>query len=544
MTEQIELRFGDTPVGLRKSEAMVGLRPRPGADEAFGNAMAFEAANGRVRREGAIAGFEIMRLTGGEADAWLDRRRAEPYIALGTHVWHIGDDPTPLTPTGEIYLRFVAGLPDAEKSDLIAEHGLGLVESRGADVFIVTVTSRSRNPVAASGNLNADARVSTAEPDMGTPIRPLDGAGDSVDDLAPLQWHLRNLGRHGGTGVGYIAGADARIVDAWALLPEPGHRDIRIAIIDDGFDLSHPDLDGQADATFDAMTGGSIDRPRAGAAHGTAVAGVALARRRGGRVVGAAPASRLIAIAWGGELSDAEFERWFGFALRSDASIISNSWGAYARLFPLSTRKKNMIERAAREGRGGKGCIILFAAGNDGSDVNDPAGGSLNGFAIHPDVIAVAATTSQDRRASYSNHGEEIWISAPSSGDGGWGIVTTDATGWELTPSGTLRPAGYARGAYTVQRDDRFGGTSSACPLAAGVCALILAANPTLTAAEVRRILAETARRLPDQASSPDRYFGWGCVNAYEAVRAAQAAPGAVSPLIDEGPAPRDPRLT
>ncbi|MGG7567691.1 S8 family serine peptidase [Rhodovulum sp. DZ06] len=548
-TDPIELKFGGARLSLSKSDDLVGLRPRSGAARSFEDAMDFEAARGAARREGALGGFEVVRLSDAGAEDWLDRRRERPEIGLGTHVWHVGADPTPLVPTGEIYLEFKAGVPDAARSALLAELGLGVLEARGADGLLATATSASRNPVEVSRRLLSDPRVAAAEPDLGVPLETCGAGAPAQDDLAPLQWHLRNEGTHDGTSVGYVKGADARVADAWALLPETGLPQVRVAIIDDGFDLSHPDLWGQADATLDAETGGPVGRPRPGRRHGTAVAGVALARRSGGRVVGAAPDSRLVAVAMERSITDAGFERWFDFAVQSGAAVISNSWGARARNFPLSTRKARMIERAARDGRDGKGCVVLFAAGNEARDVNDPAAGSVNGFAIHPDVIAVAATTSRDAQAHYSNKGAEIWIAAPSSGAGGWGVVTTDMTGWEVTSAGSVRPAGYARGDYTVESADRFGGTSSACPLVAGVCALVLAANPSLSAAEVKRILADTARTLPDQYAVPDPRYGHGCVNARAAVAAALAAPGAIpgaaapaapggGPAVAAGPAP------
>jgi subtilisin-like proprotein convertase family protein len=162
---------------------------------------------------------------------------------------------------------------------------------------------------------------------------------------------------------------------------------------------------------------------------------------------------------------------------------------------------------------------------------------------VHPDVITVAASTSLNRKAAYSNWGAEVSVCAPSNnappGVGlqetgyvftppqirgalpGLGIVTTDRVG----------AAGYATDNIAID----FGGTSSACPLVAGVAALVLSANPDLTAAEVRQLLQQTADKIVDpnpdpqfgfrkgtyEASGRCDWFGYGKVNAAKAVQAA-----------------------
>lgn len=87
-----------------------------------------------------------------------------------------------------------------------------------------------------------------------------------------------------------------------------------------------------------------------------------------------------------------------------------------------------------------------------------------------------------------------------------------------MDANGIVRPMGYAGGDYEFE----FGGTSSACPLAAGVVALVLGANPDLSAAEVRQILESTARKIGDasdyDANGHSRTFGFGCVDASAAV--------------------------
>ncbi|WP_390883365.1 proprotein convertase P-domain-containing protein [Kovacikia minuta] len=223
--------------------------------------------------------------------------------------------------------------------------------------------------------------------------------------------------------------------------------------------------------------------------------------------------------------------------------------------FPFPFANGLPSPRQPPKGGIGRGCVIVFAAGN----ANRPTNGSVNesgwpnnlfqgttawltGFAVHPDVMTVSACTSLSKKAAYSNWGAEVSVCAPSNnappGIGlstgyvftppevrgalsGLGIVTTDRPG----------ATGYDAGDFASD----FGGTSSACPLVAGVAALVLSANPDLTAQEVKQILQQTADKIVDTTPDPQfnlrkgtyeaggrcDWFGFGKVNAFKAVQAA-----------------------
>ena len=130
--------------------------------------------------------------------------------------------------------------------------------------------------------------------------------------------------------------------------------------------------------------------------------------------------------------------------------------------------------------------------------------------ARYPECIAVGASTDYDYRSQYSQYDETLDhvldIVAPSNG-GNWGIGTTDITG----------TGGYDSGDYTnPSGDSAFGGTSSACPLAAGVAALLLSENPNLTPNQIKEILENTADKIGDvtYADGYNKYYGYGRVNA------------------------------
>ena len=197
-------------------------------------------------------------------------------------------------------------------------------------------------------------------------------------------------------------------------------------------------------------------------------------------VTGVAPGCRLIAERWGVTVEDdADMFYW---ARDQGAAVITNSWAFTTRICPDLI--KQAIEDVATGGRGGLGCVVLFAAGNENEEIRPLSCAAL------PHVIAVGASTSADTRASYSNFGRTLAVVAPSSGAGS-GITTTDRTG------SALGYGGHADPNYT----SLFGGTSSATPLTAGVAALVLSVDPTLYAAKSTRKLCVRTTTKPSDDS-------------------------------------------
>ncbi len=520
--DKVTLKYGGCDLELTKSPSLIAIKAQPGSAEPLRSELAALAMRSPTARRGSLGGFSLVEIhaSAEEVNRQLDVLRQNPTVATGSHVFHTSADKVPFVPTGNLFVVFKPDVPEAEQQALLSRHHLQMVEARGKGEFIVKVTPASVNPVKTAASLQQSELIDIAEPELATPGRiKAEAFVHPVDALLHEQWHLKNTGWHRGTSVGFKAGADARVVAAWEALQSLGAYEVVVAVIDDGFDLTHPDLVGKAVHPWDFTRNSADPSPGMGADdwHGTACAGVAVGRAGGGDVVGAAPGATLMPIRWGPNLADAQIEAWFEYVTLRGAWIVSCSWGGAADLFPLSTRASRAIGKCATGGRGGRGCVIVFAAGNSAHDINDPAGGSLDGFATHPDVIAVAASTSRDERSHYSNFGDEIWICAPSSGAGGWGILTADVTGF-IELGGQRLPLGYAPGDYTYD----FGGTSSACPLVAGICALVLTANPRLTAEDVKNVLKETARKIGDgYVNGHSPYFGYGCVDAESAVRRA-----------------------
>ena len=137
----------------------------------------------------------------------------------------------------------------------------------------------------------------------------------------------------------------------------------------------------------------------------------------------------------------------------------------------------------------------------------------LAGHNLHPGVINIGASTDGDLRSSYSQWGPRIDFVAPSGG-GVEGILTTDITG----------PGNGYDGASDYTESDPFGGTSSACPLASGVVAMVISANPDLSVDQIREILRETSAKigpLPYDQNGFNEQTGYGRLDMAAAVERA-----------------------
>ncbi|MGL4400766.1 MAG: S8 family serine peptidase [Luteolibacter sp.] len=303
------------------------------------------------------------------------------------------------------------------------------------------------------------------------------------DPLFSQQWHHLNT-----TQLGGALWMDTGITPVWDTFRGAG---VTIGIIDDGVQHAHPDLQGNYNTAIDYDYNGNdqdptpVDLVQDG--HGTACAGVAAAIGGNGvGVSGAAPLAmltgfRLIATP-STDLNEAD-----AFSIHNQAvHIKSNSWGlpdgtGYGGPGPLATAA---LEAAVTTGRGGKGVIQVFAAGNGFTSADNS---NYDGYANSTFVIAVAAVNDAGFQSYYSEPGSNILISAPSdSGGKNEGIRTTDLTG-----SGGYNVTAGAGGDYT----NDFGGTSSACPLVSGIIALMLEANPNLGWRDVKEILIRSARK-------------------------------------------------
>lgn len=331
------------------------------------------------------------------------------------------------------------------------------------------------------------------------------------------QWHLQT----------------ANVVNAWNVTR--GDRAIKVAILDDGVDVGHPEFADKVAAQFDFASGNTDGSPNSTFdSHGTACAGVAVAQ--GLRAFGAAPNCSLIAVRYPDFLGVAEEAEMFRWTADNGADIVSCSWGpedGTGAVDPLPDSVRAAIRYCATQGRNGLGVPIFWAAGNGNESLSN------DGYAANPDVMAIAASSSRDRRSWYSDFGTEVFICAPSSGDSSLGeqrIFTVDRRGnigYNPDPkTGASHPPNDHD--YT----DSFGGTSSATPLVAGVASLMLSINPRLRRQDVQQILRETADKIDTTGGNYDsqghsQLYGYGRVNALRAVERARDF-GGQTPVPDQ----------
>lgn len=504
----------------------------------------------------AVAGGQLVewQVATNRLEATLTQARQHPAVQFASHVYRLVESPqTWVYLTEQLTIQFAPSTP-AQVIDATLT-GLGLAIEKPLTgipkTFVVRVTpTATANPIKLANQLISQGIVMAVEPNL---VIETGGLYRPSDTHFPRQWHLVHQG-----GGNLVAGSHIQADAAWDITR--GSRSVVIAISDDGFDLDHPDLQGPGKlvAPIDLQDNDAVPLPvKQDENHGTAVAGLAIGEENGSGIVGVAPGCAFLPIRTTGFVDDVSIEKLFDEAVRRGADVISCSWSPASNYFPLTMRQTNAITRAATEGRNGKGCVVVFSAGN----ANRPLSGTINetqwpqnalsgptkwlsGFAIHPDVLAISASTSLGTKAAYSNWGDHIAMAAPSNNappNMALPRVGTVPTGPELkqalpglgmVTSDRTQAAGYDAGSYTSS----FGGTSSACPVVAGVVGLMLSVNPNLTARQVREILQATTDKIVDRSADPQlglqygvydaqghsQWFGYGKVNAFKAVKAAQ----------------------
>lgn len=332
---------------------------------------------------------------------------------------------------------------------------------------------------------------------------------------------------------------------AWRITT--GSENITVAVIDDGV-MAHEDLPASRLVNgYDAF-GITNGAPGGNEAHGMATAEIIAASHNSVGIAGMAPEVKVMPVRIfdhrGFGASDTDLVDAFTHAVTNGAHVINNSWG-YGTTSDVNTPLTNVITNAMQNGRGGLGTIVVFASGN--------AHQSFSGV-IYPanitGVIAVGAVNSSDVIFNYSSRGSQLDLVVPSGQTGSfidwgpcgtnekiqlngtvWSLDQPGSNGWNSGNTQITSPHCYNEYLWSTHSGQptpaqpytaHYGGTFAAAPQVAGVAALILTENPTLSLTQVRTILHSTTDWSGHMGGSPPNHtYGYGRLNTNKAVKAA-----------------------
>lgn len=355
---------------------------------------------------------------------------------------------------------------------------------------------------------------------------------------------------------------------------------IKVAVVDTGLELAHPDLSSNiiTNSSYDFVDNDDDPSPDINdknGDHGTSVAGLisaVAANNIGGR--GVAPDSQLAGFNYLKNQSIEVFKDTHGYGKTDNIDIINQSYGFGAiMMFPIQSLDFNIKKALIEEyyDTHTKPALMIKSAGNGFNYIgsyarvntseseqrlpNQIANSDPENASFYNTVVSALSADANNPRSSYSTVGSSVLFSAPG---GEYGVnhpamITTDVTGCDNGYSRIDNEADIHSGGFTynIQKDTNcnftstFNGTSSAAPVASGVAALIMEANPTLTWRDVRYIIAKTATKIDldfepvileqqsqkytaddgwvtnKASNSFHNWYGFGMVNAQKAVQVA-----------------------
>ncbi len=372
------------------------------------------------------------------------------------------------------------------------------------------------NPEEFMRQCKANPQVAWVEEDIKIPISKRDAPVN--DPFFSKQWTLQ--------------GIDPGAMDmaaAWALHntlgQEPSTAPI-IAVMDDGVDLAHPDLNvmqGENFASPDTQEGNGQAQTASEDFHGTMVSGlIAAIGNNNLGIAGVCPVCRILPVRIYGDktataqlyITGTEAAAGMAWAVDQGATVINNSWGPIdgnrflpyhtPTLFPLPLSVKAAIDDANQ-----KGTLVVWAAGNGGESL------AYDGFVSYEGVIAVGALAYGGMQARLSDMGDALDFCAPGEGSPtpSEHIFTTDFSGtW-----GNNTSIGSDGDYYS-----NFRGTSTSAPLVSGTIALLRLHFPDLTRDQIIDILIRSADKI-DTASGTYKngkspLYGYGRINPLTAL--------------------------
>lgn len=502
---------GRVKVPFEPQPALIGILLKPRALPEKGGRARLDAVGEVARRFGgevlratanfAQSGMAVVRLATDEPAA-IERRIAElekdPDVASVGMIVRLSEGHGSFL-TNLVIARFDDEVDEGAVAKLAARHNLQPAGRFGdlGNVHRLRYPGPATYAVLDAANaLAAEPGVVYAEPDLASTVE--EDAILPTDFLFPEQWDHQLIGTP----------------DAWQALRDMdatrtfGHADIVVAVVDSGIDATHPELSGNVSngnakqvALFDFANMAANMNNLAGD-HGTACASAAVANASnaspvagvGEGMAGVAGNCRIIGIRQGGgEAQYAEMYLWaagfdagsttagFPAQLARGADVITNSFG-FSVNNPISGLMSDTFDRLTDDGRGGRGVLLFFSAGNDNVDLDATF---RRPWSMYDRCFGVAASTLGDdgvteTKAGYSNFGSTVDWCVPSHDNQGMhnppGVFGAHAATIQAAPEGDAIPghpaqqttlaAAAAAGAMTLT-------LGSAAGFAAGQAVLI-----------------------------------------------------------------------
>lgn len=321
----------------------------------------------------------------------------------------------------------------------------------------------------------SSANVKSVEPALKVELEPVFADNNSIDKNISISSFNDPLLKD------QYSPALLNLEEAWKI--NPGNSKVKIAVLDTGVDLNHPDLKDKLVQGKNMTEPGK--EPMDDSGHGTHCAGIAAAasnNNEGGIGIGGKVSIMPVKILKYGSGTDDAIAEGIVWAADNGANVITMSIGIYRSSKPIEDALRYALD---------KGVSITASAGNKNKefDVHLPS--------TYPGVIEVASTDEKDLKSSFSNFGKKISVAAPGSN-----ILST-------LPTYPLKSRALNYG--------KLSGTSMAAPHVAGLAALIISQKPSLKPSEVTKIIESTSKDLGDPGW--DKVYGYGRIDALAALQ-------------------------
>lgn len=443
--------------------------------------------------------------------------------------------------TDEILIRFLSEVTDVQKQELQKKFDTRIIKT--TKIYQKLKVKKGEDALEIANKYYETGLVEFATPNF--------LSYPELHQIIPndtyfnMQVAYHNTGQAFNDGHMGINDADIDAPEAWELTTGSG--DIVIAVLDQGVTSNHPDLPNTRQVRLNGSNFGDGDAndpsPTGNANHGNACAGVIAATMNNNQgVAGIAPNCKIMPVRIfntdGSGVSPDLTADAIEFAVNNGANILSNSWG-----YQSSSQNLHPVIVAAINYALSNDRVVVFSAGNTANHqdsdigyVQFPANVNIAG------VVTVGASDRNDDQANYSPNSNLIDVVAPSHRAYSCQITGETFEMWTIDIPGN---AGYNswhesgnclnppqlgeqlpnNGTNFQSYTGRFGGTSHSCPVVAGIAALLLSVDPSLSYLDVFNILINTAEDVGEYTYTNGRCneMGHGRVNAHCAVQSAMA---------------------